>query len=290
MVHTEMSWRAEDGAELFAQVWEPRDEARGVVCLVHGLGEHSGRYAHVAQAFTAAGYALVTFDLRGHGKSGGKRGDVPDFEAFMDDIDLLIRTGQERCPGKPCFLYGHSMGGLLVLNYGVRRKPALNGIIATASGLRTPLSDQKAKIWLSTSLAGILPTVSLPTGLDATQISRDQAVVDAYTSDPLVHDRTTFRMARGTLNSIPWVFDHAHEIETPLLLMHGTADQITYARGTQEFASRVTCDCQVRIWDGLKHELHNEPEKEAVIRTMIEWMDAHCPEPAPPEATVQKTV
>ena len=194
-MHTELSWKARDGITLYAQEWKPEGEPAAqpaaVVCLVHGIGEHSARYAHVADAFTRAGYALISFDLRGHGRSEGPRGHTPSFEMFMADIDLLLDEARRRYPGIPRFLYGHSLGGLLVLNYALRRKPDLQGVIATSPGLRTSITEQKTKILLSNVLGSTLPTLSLSTGLDATQISRDPDVVTAYLADPLVHDQAT---------------------------------------------------------------------------------------------------
>ena len=116
--------------DLYARGWAPKDKPKAVVALIHGLGEHTGRYAHVGAALTEKGYALLGFDLRGHGKSGGPRGHLPSSEAFMTDIDRFLEETAERYPGLPQFLYGHSLGGLLVLNYALRRKPRLAGVIS----------------------------------------------------------------------------------------------------------------------------------------------------------------
>ena len=137
MRHIDTNWTSADGLPLVGRCWEPAGEPRAVVCLVHGLGEHSGRYAHVAAALNDAGYAVLACDKRGHGRSGGKRGHTPSYEALMTDIDLLLAQAEQRFPGKPRFLYGHSLGGNEVLNYALRRKPDLAGVVATSPGLRT---------------------------------------------------------------------------------------------------------------------------------------------------------
>lgn len=277
MSHYENSWLTEDGLRLFHQGWEPETGVKAVVCLVHGLGEHSGRYAHLAEQLNQAGYALVTFDLRGHGKSQGPRGHTPSFEAFMADITQFLKQAAGRHNEKPLFLYGHSLGGILVLNYVLRRKPRLAGVIATGPGLRTALEKQRLKITFARIMGRLVPTLSLPSGLDAGMLSHDQAIVRAYRSDPLVHDRATLHMANQTLASIPWAFEHAHEFSLPLLLMHGTGDQLAYWEGSQEFASRVNGQCSLKLWDGLYHEIHNEPEQGEVFAYLIDWLDERCP-------------
>jgi alpha-beta hydrolase superfamily lysophospholipase len=273
MSHFEFPLKSKDGLRLFAQGWEPEGPPHGLVCLVHGLGEHSSRYDHVARFLNRAGYVLLAFDLRGHGRSEGPRGHSPAFEAFMQDIDLFLAEAGRRYSKLQCFLYGHSLGGLLALNYVLRRKPRLAGVVVTGPGLHTPLTEQKLKINFARVMGALLPTVSLSTGLDVQAISRDPAVVQNYQSDPLVHDRSTLRMAKTTLEAIPWAFEHAHEFDLPLLLMHGAADRLTYPSGIQEFAGRVQCECTVRLWEGCYHELHNEPEQEAVLAALVEWLD-----------------
>jgi alpha-beta hydrolase superfamily lysophospholipase len=193
----------------------------------------------------------------------------------MDDISMLLEEAGARYEGLPRFLYGHSMGGLLVLNYVLRRKPELAGVIVTGPGLRTSLTRQTAKIAFVQAAGDLLPQLSLSTGLDPEAISRDRGVVQAYRDDPLIHRVSTLRMAKTTLQSIPWVFEHASEFNAPLLLMHGTADQLTYPEGTQEFAQKVFCECTVKLWEGMYHEIHNEPEKEEVFEFTVNWLRKH---------------
>lgn len=269
----ETSWTTSDNLQLYGRGWEPETPPRALICLVHGIGEHSGRYTHVAQFLTSHGFAILTFDLRGHGKSGGQRGHAPTFESMMSDIDLLFQEADRRYPDAPRFLYGHSLGGLLVLNYALRRKPKLVGVISTSAGLRSALQEQKIKVGFAKLAASVAPSLSLPTDLDANGLSRDPAVVEAYKSDPLVHDQMTLAMARNTLQAIDWVFQHAAEFPVPLLMVHGTADPIVYASGSQEFAGLVRGECTLKLWDGLKHETHNEPEKEQVLAYTLAWLE-----------------
>ncbi|MBN2547876.1 MAG: lysophospholipase [Anaerolineales bacterium] len=274
MKHFESTWNTQDNLSLFVQGWEPEPEPKAVICLVHGLGEHSGRYAHVAETYTEAGYAVLSFDLRGHGKSGGQRGHTPSFEAFMQDIDLLFQEASQRYPAKPQFLYGHSLGGILVLNYALRRKPKLEGVIATSSGLRTALEEQKSKVAFAKIAGSLLPSMSLVSGLDPAAISRDPAVVEAYRQDALVHNKVTLGMAKALTETISWAFAHAPEFALPLLLVHGSGDALAYPKGSQEFAKLVKGEVTLKIWEGLSHETHNEPEKAEVLAYNLGWMDS----------------
>ncbi len=279
MKHVETKWITQDGLEVFGQGWEPdAREAKAVICLVHGLGEHTSRYAHVAEAFGREGYITFGFDLRGHGRTGGPRGHFPSIEAVMQDIDLLFEQARKRYPGLPLLLYGHSLGGILVLYYSLQRKPDVKGVIATSSGLRTALENQPAKIMAAKVLGSLIPTVSLPSGLDANAISRNKEVVDIYNSDPLVHDKVSLGFGKIMLGVTRWTREHAGEFSLPLLLMHGKADTIAFPSGSIEFAAAVKDRCTLFLWDDAFHELHNEAEQAEVFKTMIIWMDARLKE------------
>lgn len=269
------NWKTSDGLQMYSQGWTPKGKPKAVLCLVHGHGEHVGRYAHVGAALTEKGYALLGFDLRGHGKSQGPRGHTPTFEAYMLDIDYFLNESAKRYPNKPHFLYGHSLGGILVLNYALRRKPQVAGVISTAAGLRTALEEQTFKVLLARVLGTLLPTVAIPSGLDPNTLSRDRKVVEAYINDPLVHNRITLGFGKIMLSVLPWTLEHAHEFPVPLLIMHGANDMLGYPRGSQEFASLVPKNCTLKLWDGLYHEIHNEPEKDKVFKLMTDWLAAH---------------
>jgi len=277
----DLKFETHDGIQLYARGWEPEGgpgasslKIKAVVCLIPGLGEHAGRYQHVAAAMTQSGYAVFGFDLRGHGLSGGPRGHAPSLEAYLQDIDLLLGQARRRYPAAPVFLYGHSLGGILVLNYGLRRKPALMGAIVTAPALHSELESQPVKIALVRILGALLPSLSISTGLKPERISRDRDVVQAYIADPLVHDRATLGWGRLTLACNAWTLAHAGEFPLPLLLMQGKDDLLAFPSSSLEVAAQLQDKCKLVLWDGMYHEIHNEPGKEKVIRTMIDWMDA----------------
>ena len=279
MKHEELKWKSRDGLELFAQVWEPQVVSpRAVICLVHGVGEHSSRYAHVAEAFGKEGFVLFGFDQRGHGRSGGLRGHITSIEDFLQDIDLLLEQARLRYPGLPIILYGHSLGGILVLHYSLKRKPDIKGVIATSSGLHTAVEEQKLKVVAAKILGSIMPTTQMPSGLDPKALSRDESVVETYINDPLVHDKLSLGFGKVMIGVTAWTLEHAGEFPLPLLLLHGKNDAIAYPSSSTEFAAALKDRCPLVLWDGAYHELHNEPEKMEVFKTMTMWMDARLRE------------
>jgi acylglycerol lipase len=275
----EDKWDAEDGTNFFIHGWEPENgKPRALVALVHGLGEHAARYAHVGKVMTDAGYALVGFDLRGHGNSGGPRGHASSLDAYMQDIRQFLLRMKERYPELPQFLYGHSLGGLLTLAYAIQYGSGLKGVVVTGPGLRSPLQEQKIKVAMVRLLGSLLPAMTLQSGLDPAHISRDPKIVEAYKNDPLVHDSASLGLGKAALNAIDLCFSRAGEFPAPLLMIHGTGDKITYFSGSQDFAKLVSeagGDVTLKLWDGLYHEVHNEPEKEEVFQFIIAWLEKH---------------
>jgi acylglycerol lipase len=274
MNHFEFGWKARDGLEIYARGWEPEIVSRAVICLVHGLGEHSGRYGHLAEAFEQAGYVTLALDQRGHGKTPGTRGHAPSFEALMDDIGRLIDEGGGRYPGLPRFLYGHSMGGSFVLNFVLRRQPTLAGVIATAPALKPAFKPPVWKVTIGRLLADWWPALSLANGLEVEAITRDPEVIRNYLQDPLVHKRLSARLGIDLLRQGQWALDQAGEFSLPLLLMHGSADRLTSATASHEFAAKAGECCTLKIWEGFFHELHNEPEKDLVLNYVTDWLTA----------------
>jgi len=270
----ETKWKTGDGIDIYARGWEPEQKPKAVVCLVHGHGEHIARYEHVAAALTAAGYAMLAYDQRGHGKSGGPRGHTPTYEALMDDIAALLAQAETRYPGLPRFLYGHSMGGNEVLNFALRRKPMLNGVIATGPWLKLAFEPPALQVRLGRMMNGIAPGFTQNSKLDTAGLSHDQKVVDAYAKDPLVHDKISARLFVEIYESGNWALAHAADFSLPLLLMHGGADRLTSANASREFAKNGGKNITLHIWDGDYHEIHNEFDQADVFKTIILWLDA----------------
>jgi alpha-beta hydrolase superfamily lysophospholipase len=275
MQHSNFNFSSNDGLSLFGRVWMSlAHHAKGIVNIVHGLGEHSGRYAHVAEALTEAGYHVVGFDLRGHGLSEGRRGHSPDFDHLLDDIAIFLEKSRELFNEHlPAFLYGHSLGGSLVINYSLQRSPDLAGVIATDPSLVLSFEPPKYKLMLGKVMAKLLPSFSMNNALDVNALSRDKAVVKAYQDDVYVHDRISARLAMDLIDTGQYAMDHAEEWSLPLLLMHGTADGISSCDASQRFSEIAGGNVDLVLWEDYYHEIHNDIGKEKVIVKMISWLD-----------------
>jgi len=270
---SELSWRSYDGINIFGQIWAPPGEAKGIICLVHGLGEHSSRYAHLANYFLDSGFAVIASDLRGHGKSGGQKGHTPSYDHYCDEIELLIEKSVQLFPETPRFLYGHSMGGLLALYYIIQRQPEIKGAIITSPALISPALKSKITGAAIRILSLITPRFSVPNGIDPTTLSRDSVVGKTYLNDPLVHDKISARNLKEMLRTPKFIRKYSSEIKIPLLIMHGTADKITSIKGSEELAQIITTNCTYKPWDGYRHELHNELEKDQVYQYLVNWLN-----------------
>lgn len=260
---------------LHAASWLPNAPLKAVVCLVHGHGEHLARYDHVAHFLGQAGIGVYAIDLPGHGKTEGKRGHVPNYEAFMDGAMALIAHATQAQPGLPLFLYGHSMGGNIVLNTALRRHPAVKGVIASSPWLRLAFEPPAIQVALGRLAVKIAPGFVQHTKLDATAISRLPGEVSQYTHDPLVHDLISAAMFTGTFEAGLWAEAHAADWKLPLLAFHGTADRLTSFAATRDFCARIQGDVTFVPWEGLFHETHNEPEREQVLAVVRNWIEAH---------------
>ncbi|MFZ7102018.1 MAG: lysophospholipase [Peptococcaceae bacterium] len=270
----EYTWVTPDGITIFAQYWEPETESKGVVNFIHGLGEHSGRYGDLAGEITEQGYVFFTCDLRGSGKSGGKRGHTPSYEFLLNDIEHLLQEARVRYPCKAQFLYGHSLGGNLTLNYVLRRRPDLKGVIVTSPWLKLTLDPPIFKIALGEIIDLFWPSFSQHNGISARALSHDLQVVEEYQRDPFVHNKISVRLFFEAFRAGHWALDHHQEFSLPLLLMHGTEDGITSPQSSEDFAEGIS-QCTLRLWPGQFHELHHEFIKEEFYKFIVSWLDSH---------------
>jgi acylglycerol lipase len=248
--------------EIFVRSW-PVADAKGCVVITHGVAEHSGRYEHVAQALNAAGYSVTAYDHRGHGRSVGFPGDMGD------DVDQLIADAVAQCESAKLsndkvFLLAHSMGTIFAL------PAAIEAPVGTLSGL----------ILSGVALApgpAVLESMGTGTGIPADTISRDPAVVKAYEDDPLVfNNQMPAMLTEKAPEAIGKAIDAIGKITIPVLLLHGTADQLTSIDGANMvYAQLVVSDKTLQAYEGLYHEVLNEPEKDQVLADLIAWLDAH---------------
>ena len=273
MRHEELKLKATDGTELFAQCWAAA-EPHALVCLVHGFGEHSGRYTHVAEAMVAAGLAVVAIDQRGFGRSPGKRGYTPTYLQNLKDIGTLIETAKGHFPNLPTFLYGHSMGGGMVLNYTLRFKPQLAGVISTSPWLRLVTAPPSWLISLARFIGLFWPQFTIEREGEGGVLSRDPAIEEAMDADPLSHGAMSVPLFLGANDGGAWVLSQAKNFPLPLLLMHGDADKLTAYDASAAFAQNApTQTTTFERWPGYYHETHNDIGKEEVIETIIEWIN-----------------
>lgn len=270
--------KTQDGLTLHGITWKPDGTPKAGILLVHGIGEHIGRYLHVAEVLTNAGYELMAFDLRGHGKSEGIRGHAPSYGLLMDDINRGISIMHENLPGLPIFLYGHSLGGNLALYYSVTQSNHLTGLIATSPALGVTVPIPPAKMFVGKIMYKVFPSFLMKNGLDTNDLSRDPKVGSAYTNDPLVHPYTSARLGLDLINSGKFIIDNAKNVHFPILLMQGTSDKLVSPALTHEFAIQARADLVTyKEWPGYYHELHNEPDKDEVFKTILDWINAKLP-------------
>lgn len=276
--HVEAFFEGKTGNQLYGQCWMPEDlsEAKGVLNVVHGLAEHGGRYAHVGEFFAERGYVVGALDHRSHGKSQGKNSEFNHIDELVDDLDIFVDRMRSRVSDVPLYMFGHSLGGLITTHYVIKKKPDFKSVILTGPALKISDDISPILVKLSGLLAKIAPRMTTIT-LDGTAISRDPAVVEKYNSDPLNYRGGIPACTAAALNqAIIEVSNRFNEFQLPLLVMHGGEDRLADPEGSRAlFASAGTEDKQIKIFDGLYHELVNEPEKDMVLAEMLSWVESH---------------
>lgn len=263
-----------NNAQIHYQSWKA-DNPRGVIVIAHGLGEHSGRYDNLVKIMQDDGVSFYALDHRGHGRSEGKRGHVGSFSEYTEDLKTLFRLVQKENQAVPVILLGHSMGGVIAFQYALKYPQDISGLILSSAGL---IPAGELPIWkklLAGVLSKIVPSLAMSNGLNSSDLSHDQAVVDAYVNDPLVHDRVSSRwfveFTRAGMESLR----RASELSMPLLVIHGADDKIVDFRGSKEvMANASSLDKKFYLFEGLFHETMNEvsPEKEKVVNSIRDWI------------------
>lgn len=267
--------RCKDGSRRYAAEWEPEEERAipAVIALVHGMGEHIGRYRHVAEMFTGAGYAVFGFDQVGHGMTEGKRGHTKSYPALLDGVDAMLAEVKQRFPAAPVFLYGHSMGGNVALNYVLRRKPAIAGAIVTGPWLRLAFNPPPLQLIVARVVNRLFPAYTNDRPMVGDHLTSDPVMVKRYQEDPLGHGAITARFFLSVQSAGLWALKHAGAWRVPLLLMHGGSDKVTSILASRQFADSAGSACTFMEWPGLKHELHNELDREEVFDVMRDWLE-----------------
>jgi acylglycerol lipase len=259
----------DDGFKLFYRLWAPDPVAQKTVVIVHGLGEHSGRYVHVGKYFSEAGFRVVAFDLRGHGRSSGRPVAIKRYEELAKDVECVIN----RCGSRPNFLFGHSLGGQLVLWAAQRLPLDLAGVISSAPWLDLAFPPPKWRLALALRLNHRLPGLRFRTEINHKALSRDQAHLDSLEDLNLIYNFITVRMFTEASKAAKQAMQ-TKEFPMPLLIAHGGRDQVTSMEATKLFFTNLNASAKnLALYPELYHELHNEPERETVLADYVAWMN-----------------
>jgi len=276
MRNLEGTFKGVRNLDIYYQAWVPEEDIKGSVIIVHGLGEHSGRYANAVNYLVPRGYAIFGFDHIGHGKSPGQREFVETFEDFTDTLTKYLKMVENWHPEKPIFLLGHSMGGLISTYYLLDYSKRFAGAIISAPAITVPENITQGTITIAKILSKLAPRMGMMQ-LDANDISRDPEVVRIYMNDPLVFTgKTPVRLMAEMLKAMIEVNAGMEKITLPLLLLHGSDDKLAPSIGSENLYQRAgSVDKTLKIYDGLYHEVLNEPEHEQVLDEIASWLEAH---------------
>jgi acylglycerol lipase len=261
-----------NGQILRGMIKSPGEKTKAVIILVHELGEHIQRYSYWADMFKNEGIGFAGVDLPGHGRSEGRRGNIRSYSLLREMIDILLKSCHKTFPGIPVYIYGQSLGGGIVLDYLLHRNPNVKGAIVTSPWLSLSFRPARIKLIMASVMKYILPGLLQPAGLNISHISHDEAVVEKYKTDPLVHGKISISLFHEAMKAAGYSLSHASELKVPVLVLHGSDDQITSPEGSREFAGKSNM-AELKIFDGGYHELHNEPFKDEVFKYILYWIN-----------------
>jgi acylglycerol lipase len=275
--HIESQFKVAPQTELYQQWWTPGGEIKGIVAICHGIAEHSGRYDHVARFLCGLGYSVGSFDLRNHGHSGDHSIFVNKFDDYLADLDIFLNNARSAAGEKPIFLLGHSMGGTIVTLYTITRQPAfLKGIVLSAPAVKIGDDISPLLIKIGGVLSLLTPRLKV-IKLDATSISHDPEVMKRYDQDPLNYrNGIPARTGSELNNAVQRIQASMETINLPVLIVHGTQDKLADINGSQSLYQRISsADKTFKTYEGYYHEVMNEIGKEAVLKDIGDWLDAH---------------
>jgi alpha-beta hydrolase superfamily lysophospholipase len=268
----EYNIKLKNGLVLRGMINSPGQDVHAIIVFVHGVGEHIHRYDEWAADLVRDGIGFTGVDLPGHGLSDGARGHIRDYSLTDEMLNILIESASKTFRGVPVFIYGHSLGGGIVLDYIIRKNPVLKGAIVSSPWLKLSFEPAKSKVLLAKIMKSIWPGLAQPTGLVVDHLSHDTVVVEKYKADPLVHGKISVGLFHNAMQAGAYALAHASELKVPLLLMHGSDDKICSPEGSREFASKTQL-AELKIWDGGYHELHNEVFKNEVFQYLVKWIN-----------------
>jgi len=278
MEHSEGTFPGDGDLQLYYQRWRPAGTPRAIIGFIHGIGGHSGQstYTYLIHHLVGKGVALYGMDLRGHGRSPGPRGHIDHWGQYRADVGAFVTHIQDSEPGKPVFLLGQSLGGLIVLEYAVRCPEGLRGVIASAPVLTAPKTSPVQRALLKV-LSGLWPQLRGRANLELSGLSRDPDEVAKFVADPLTDTRLTPRLFTEVLATLGWVQAHAPDLRIPMLLIHGSADPIIPPDGSRAFFDRVgIADKTFKLYEGGYHQAFIDVNRQQVLADVAQWIDQHA--------------
>ena len=275
------SFQSGSGANIFYRCWAPA-EPRAVLLLAHGLAEHCGRYGDFASFFADAGIATYALDLPGHGRSDGKRGHIRDFQEYTGALGALLSLAREAHPDIPFVLFGHSMGGLIAADFLLQHQTEFVAAVLTGAAIQSPQQPSSIVLFINRVIASVMPRLGV-LRMDASGISRDPQVISDYKNDPLVYrGKATAGLVTALFSAMKRVVDNASSIRLPMLIMHGSVDSLTAVEGSKLLHDSISSrDKKIVIYDGLYHEILNEPERKNVMEDILQWLETRIGDYSP---------
>ena len=275
------SFQSGSGANIFYRCWTPA-EPRAVLLLAHGLAEHSGRYGDFASFFADAGIATCALDFPGHGRSDGKRGHVRDFQEYTDALGQLLSLARQAHPDIPFVLFGHSMGGLIAADFLLQHQSEFVAAVLTGAAIQSPQQPSSIVLFINRVIASVMPRLGV-LRMDASGISRDPQVISDYENDPLVYrGKATAGLVTALFSAMKRVVENATSIRLPMLIMHGSVDSLTAVEGSKLLHDSISSeDKKIVIYNGLYHEILNEPERKNVMEDILEWLESRIGDYSP---------
>jgi len=273
MQHTEGKFTGRNNFSLYRQAWLPDIAPKAILLVVHGIAEHSGRYMNLVNYFVPKGYAVYSFDLRGHGKSDGKRSYIERFSYYIDDLQTFFNLVRTENPNTKIFMVGHSMGSTISVDYALEHQSELQGLIISGTTLKLGSSISKAAILMAKILSVLMPKMGV-SALDPGGISRDPVVVAAYVNDPLNYmGKLSARFGVELLKTMEMLQSGLSEINLPILIMQGSQDRISDPASSKLLFDGVSSkDKTMKIYEGFYHEIFNDPERQQVFSDMEAWI------------------
>jgi alpha-beta hydrolase superfamily lysophospholipase len=266
------SFRTSDNLSLEVHNYILSDEPEKIILIVHGHGEHGGRYEQVSKFFNEKGYSTAVLTLRGHGNSEGKRGHTPSMEQLILDVEYFIRKIRRNYIEAKIFLYGHSMGGNILLNYLLNdQSNEINAAIIASPWIRLAFEPPQWKVVIGNLIADLIPTFTQKSGLDTEEISTIKEEVQKYSEDPLIHDLISARLFKVIQKGGENILDKAEKIHHPIFLAHGSIDKITDATASAELAEKNDL-ISFHSYEGSRHEIHHDIGREQLLKDVEEWL------------------